>query len=171
VAKSKKRPTKQARRKKKSNKQARPTNILNRSIRRDYELVDKYTAGLQLLGHEVKSLRMGNGDLRGSYVNLSKGELWLLNSYIAPYKNAAVGEDFDANRTRKLLVSKSELQKLFAAKQNDLTIVPTKLMVSGHYIKLQIATARGLKKYDNRQKIKAKIDVRESKNKKGRVKA
>jgi len=141
---------------------SRPT-ISNRQVRRDFTLIDKYVAGIELLGHEVKSLRMGSGDLRGSYVSFSKGELWLINSYISPYASANLNDSYDPNRSRKLLLTKNELQKLSAAKQNKLTIVPTKLLVGARFIKLEVATARGLKKHDKREKIKAKIDTREAK--------
>ena len=126
------------------------------------ELIDKFVAGLVLYGHETKSLRLGHGDLRGSYVNFIKGELWLINSYIAPYPNANLSDAYDPNRSRKLLLTSNEINKLMSAKQSKLSIVPTRLISNGRYIKLEIATARGLKKYDQREKIKEKIDRREA---------
>lgn len=137
--------------------------ITNRQVRRDYKLIDSYVAGIALYGHEVKSLRLGNGDLRGSYVNFSKGELFLLNAYIAPYPHAKLDESYDPNRSRKLLLSKNELKKLAAAKQNKLAIVPTKLFIHGQYIKCEIATAKGLKKHDKRETLKRKQHDREAK--------
>lgn len=130
-----------------------PTSITNPRAKFDYELIDKFVAGIALFGHEAKSLRFGDGNLRGAYVNLVKGELWLIGAYIAPYKHSGQIDDYDPNRTRKLLLNKNELKKLAAAKNQKLTIVPTKLLIGRRYIKLELATARGRKKHDKREYI------------------
>ena len=138
--------------------------IQNRRARFDYELLDKYTAGIQLLGHEVKSVRLGNADLRGAYVNVRENEAWLIGAYIAPYKNASLDESYDPLRTRKLLLNKSELKKLVAAKQQKLTIVATKILNKNRFIKLELHTARGKKLHDKRETIKKRQFEREKRN-------
>lgn len=139
-----------------------PTGIVNRRARYDYELKKTYLAGIALSGAEAKSLRSGHGHLRGAFVNIKDGELWLNNATITPTKtnHNSLTED-QQTRTRKLLVKKHELEELRAAKDQYLTIVPTKLITASHYIKIEIATARGLKKYDKRANIKKRDTERE----------
>ncbi len=136
-------------------KSPQPAQIVNKQARRDYELQKTYQAGIMLIGPEVKSLRTGHGHLRGAFVNIKDGELWLYNATInATNANRSALSESDQTRARKLLVSKKELGELAAAKEQGLTIIPLKLHTSKHYIKVDIATAKGLKKYDKREKIK-----------------
>jgi SsrA-binding protein len=139
-------------------KKAAPAKIItNARARFDYELKDTFMAGLVLSGAETKSLRMGRGHLKGAFVNIKDGELWLNNATITPNNtNAAHLTEDTQTRARKLLVKKRELSQLQAAKEQGLTIVPTKLLTKGRYIKIEIATAKGKKKYDKRQAIKAR---------------
>lgn len=132
-----------------------PTQIINKQARRDYELHKTYQAGLVLSGAEVKSLRSGHGHLRGAFVNIKDGELWLYNATVnATNANRSSLPETAQTRARKLLVSKKELAELASAKEQGLTIIPLKLNTASHYIKVDIATAKGLKKYDKREKIK-----------------
>lgn len=136
--------------------------ILNKRARFDYELQDNYKAGLVLSGAEVKSLRMNHGHLRGAYVTIKDGEAWLLNATITPVKtNAQHLSESDQTRTRKLLLKRRELDALIAAKQQGLTIVPTRMLTSARYIKIEIAVGKGKKKYDKRQTLKAKDEARD----------
>lgn len=135
----------------------KPATIVNRQARRDYELQKTYQAGIMLSGAEVKSLRTGHGHLRGAFVNIKDGELWLYNATVnATNQNRNVLTESDQTRARKLLVSKKQLGELANAKEQGLTIIPLKLHTSSRYIKLDIATAKGLKKYDKRDKIKTR---------------
>ena len=144
-------------------KKAKTTSsIVNKRARHDYEIKDTYDAGIVLSGAEVKSLRLGHGHLRGAYVNIKDDELWLFNSTITPTKTNQ--NAFDENRQtapRKLLVNKKELHELADAKEQGLTIIPLKILTAKKFIKVQIATARGLKKYDKRQKIKQRDTQRD----------
>lgn len=143
-------------------KGGKPALIVNRRARHDYQLKQTYQAGIMLKGPEVRSLRSGHGHLRGAYVNLKDGELWLFNATITPtHTNRNALSEADQTRARKLLVKKKELDQLQAAKEQGLTIVPTKIMTAKRYIKIEIATARGLKKYDKRQKMKEKDSQRD----------
>lgn len=139
----------------KAKKAAQAKTISNARARFDYELKDTFMAGLVLSGAETKSLRMGRGHLKGAFVNIKDGELWLNNATITPLiTNANHLLPESQTRARKLLVKKRELAQLQAAKDQGLTIVPTKILTRGRYIKIEIATAKGKKKYDKREVIK-----------------
>lgn len=135
--------------------------IVNRRARFDYELGDSLTVGVMLNGRETKALRTNHGHLRGAYVTVKDGELWLINATIASGKTFVI-EDTEQTRSRKLLAHKKEIEKLIAAKQQGLTIVPTEFITKGRHIKLKIALGRGKKQYDKRQTIKKRDQERET---------
>lgn len=139
-----------------------PGLILNKQARRDYELTKTYLAGIVLSGAEVKSLRTGHGHLRGAFANIKDGELWLFNATInATNSNKNALSESDQTRARKLLVKSKELAELQSAKDQGLTIIPVKLLTKSHYIKVEIAIGKGLKKYDKREKIKKRDTSRD----------
>lgn len=118
--------------------------VVNRRARFDYQLGEELTCGLVLTGPEVRLIRDHHAQLRGSFVTIKDGELWL--------NNATLGAE--TARNLKLLVTKRQLRDLTRAKQDGLQLVPTKLLADGRHIKLVIATGRGKKKYDKRETIK-----------------
>jgi len=118
--------------------------VVNRRARFDYQLGDELTCGISLTGPEVRLIRDHHAQLRGSFVTLKNGELWL--------NNATLGAE--TARNLKLLVTKRQLRDLAQAKQDGFQLVPTKLLAGGRHIKLVIATGRGKKKYDKRETIK-----------------
>jgi SsrA-binding protein len=118
--------------------------VVNRRARFDYQLGDELTCGISLTGPEVRLIRDHHAQLRGSFVTIKNGELWL--------NNATLGAE--TARNLKLLVTKRQLRDLTRAKQDGFQLVPTKLLAGGRYIKLIIATGRGKKKYDKRETIK-----------------
>ena len=134
----------------------------NRRARHDYEILDKFEAGLQLLGHEVKSIRDGHAKIVGSYLSFYKDELWLRGAHIALYKKAGGVKDYDPERERKVLLNKNELESL-AEKlgQKGLTLVPLSLYPRGRHIKLSFGLCRGRKDYDKREKLKQRDIDRE----------
>lgn len=134
--------------------------ISNRRARHDYELGDSLIVGLQLLGGETKALRLGHGQLRGSYVTVKDGELWLVNATISPSSGVPITEA-DQTRSRKLLAKRREIDKLIALKQQGQNIVPLEILTGGRYIKLRIATGRGKKQYDKRQTLKKRDESRQ----------
>lgn len=134
--------------------------IMNRRARFDYELGDNITAGIALSGAETKSLRMGHGNLRGAYVVMKDGELWLLNATISGTAGIPISET-DQVRSRKLLVTKRELNALTAAKDQGQSIIPTAILTKGRYIKVQIAIGKGRKRYDKRETLKRKDQQRD----------
>lgn len=142
-------------------KKARPVKtIANRRARFDYQLGDSLVVGLALNGRETKALRLGHGQLTGSYVNIRKGELYLTNATISGTTGIPINTD-EQTRERKLLARRHEIDKLIAAKQQGMTIIPLELLTQGRFIKLKISTAKGKKKYDKRETLKRKDQSRQ----------
>ena len=116
--------------------------------------------GLELSGAEVKSLRLGHGNLRGAYVTVKGDELFLLNGTINGTSGVRIDEA-DQTRTRRLLAKRREIDALIEAKKQGRTIVPLELLTRGRYIKLRIAVGKGKKQYDKRQVMKARDESRQ----------
>jgi SsrA-binding protein len=133
--------------------------IKNRRARHDYELGDSLVVGLELTGAETKSLRMGHGHLRGSYVTVKDDELYLINATITGSSGIQITED-DQTRARKLLAKRREIDALIAAKQQGRTIVPLEILTNGRYIKLRVSVGKGRRRYDKRQTLKRREDNR-----------
>lgn len=135
------------------------SNILIRNKRAtfDYEIQERYIAGIQLFGTEIKSIRDGKAGLTDTYCTFIKDELWVRNMHIATYFFGTYN-NHDVRRDRKLLLNKKELRKLArATRETGLTIVATKLFINAKGLaKLEIALARGKKNYDKRQSLKEK---------------
>src|SRR3954467_4905556 len=126
-----------------------------------YELIDRYEAGIQLQGSEVKSLRAGRVQLKDGYASLHDGELWLHNVHIAPYAPAS-RENHEPERPRKLLAHRREIERLAGrVSERGLTLVPTRMYFSGPRAKVEIAVARGRDRYDKRQAIKERDTKRD----------
>lgn len=134
----------------------------NRRARHDYELTDRFEAGIVLEGWEVKSLRAGKGQLVDSYVLMKDGEAWLLGANITPLNSASTHVIADPQRTRKLLLHDREIAKLFVATQQEgYTCVCTTLYWKGNRVKCEIALAKGKKQHDKRATEKEKDWKRE----------
>lgn len=133
--------------------------ISNRRARYDYTLGDGLVVGIALTGGETKSLRHGHGHLRGAYVTVKDGELWLVNATITGDGAVRVPEE-DRTRARKLLAKRREIEQLLAAKQQGQTIVPLEILTKGRYIKVRIASGRGKKRYDKRATLKKRNEER-----------
>lgn len=129
---------------------------------RDYELLEKYEAGISLLGTEVKSLRAHQADLSGSYARLRNGECWLVGANISPYAQAS-GVNHQPRRDRKLLLHKSELRKIRSKlEQRGFTLVPLRIYFNNRGLaKVELALARGKRQYDKRKKITERDHKRE----------
>lgn len=120
----------------------------------DYELQKKFEAGLMLTGAEVKSVKNGHISLKGSFVTMHDGELYLTNANISPYPFAKTAETYNPTRSRKLLVRKSEISSLIGKLQTKgLTLVPLRVYTKKRLIKLEFALAQGKKKFDKRENI------------------
>lgn len=141
-------------------KQQATKSISNRRARHDYELGDGLLVGVELTGREVKSLRMGHGQLRGAYVTVKDNQLWLLNCTINGTNGIPIPEE-EQSRTRRLLAHRKQIDELFAAKQQGRTIVPLEMLTGGRFIKLRISVGKGKKNWDKRQTLKARDESRE----------
>ena len=139
------------------------SNILIRNKRAgfDYEITDRFVAGIQLFGTEIKSIRDGKAGLSDTYCTFINNELWVRNMHISTYFFGTYN-NHEVKRDRKLLLNKKELNKLVrGTKETGLTIVPTKLFINDKGLaKLEIGLARGKKNYDKRQSLKEKEDKR-----------
>ena len=133
----------------------------NRRARFDYEILEKYEAGIELLGMEVKSVRDGRMSLEGSFVIVRGGEAYLMNANIPPYQPNNAPENYDPLRNRKLLLTKKEMEELAKSEKTNLTTVPLRLYNKGRKIKIEIALAKGKKKRDKRESIKKRETDRE----------
>lgn len=129
----------------------------NRKARHDYTLLKSYEAGLVLMGSEIKSIRAGKVNLRDGFVQERDGELWLMNVHIATYDEASVFGHGDPVRPRKLLLHKKEIAEILTEiREISYTAVPTMLYLSRGLAKVEIAIARGKKKYDKRNDLAKK---------------
>lgn len=138
--------------------------VVSRRARFDYELGEEIVAGLVLTGPEVGAARDGHVQLKGAFVSLRNDELWLNNASFSLRLNVrgqANTKSVDTS-ARKLLASRKQIDRFAAAKQQGLTIVPTKLLTNGRFIKIVIALGRGKKRYDKRETIKRRDQDRET---------
>ena len=136
--------------------------ISNRKARFEYELLEVFTAGIQLLGTEIKSLRAGNANLAEAYCYVKQSEVWITGMYIAEYQYGSY-MNHEPKRLRKLLLNKKEINKISSALQNvGITIVPLKLYITDKgWAKIDIALAKGKKLHDKREDLKQKDDKRQ----------
>lgn len=141
---------------------AKDVNIRNRQASYEYELLDKYVAGIVLTGTEIKSIREGKINLQDGYAYFNNGELYVKGVNISPYAQGT-HYNHEATRERKLLLKKSELKKLEGrTEEKGLTLVPTRLFINDRgFAKMEIALGRGKKMHDKRDSIKERDAKRE----------
>ncbi len=139
--------------------------ILNRRARFDYDLGEEIVAGMVLTGPEVRAARDGHVQLKGSFVTVRNDELWLNNASFSLKLNqkGQVGARTIDTEPRKLLASRKQIDTLLARKKDGLSIVPTKLLTAGRFIKLVIALGKGKKNYDKRETLKRRDQERDAK--------
>jgi len=136
--------------------------VYNRKIHFDYEILDTYEAGIELLGTEVKSVRGGQVLLDGAFVIIRGNEAFLINANIPAYQPKNAPKDFDPLRNRKILLTKKEIMELQKkGKNKSITIVPISLYNKNRKIKIKIAEVKGKKKHDKRETIKKRETDRE----------
>ena len=135
----------------------------NKKVYWNYEILERFEAGISLLGQEVKSIKTGRINIAGSYVALKEDEVYLIGANIPPYQPKNASPDYNPERPRKLLLKKEEIKYLLGKiKQKNLTLVPLKLYTKKrNIIKIEIAIARGKKKHDKREAIKKREAMRE----------
>jgi SsrA-binding protein len=127
---------------------------VNKKAYRNFELIEKFEAGLELLGTEVKSLRFGAADLNGSYARVENQQCWLVGAGIAQYQQAS-NRQHDPTRKRKLLLHKAEIHRIRTRlEQRGFTLVPLRIYFNDRGLaKIELALARGKRQYDKRKKI------------------
>ena len=129
------------------------TAATNRRAFFDYEILERHEAGIVLTGTEIKSVRAGKADLSDGYARVRDGEMWLHNTYIAPYDPASQF-NHDPRRLRKLLLHRDEIRKLESdVAEKGLTLVALRIYIKGHVAKVELGLARGKRRYDKRQAI------------------
>jgi SsrA-binding protein len=146
-------------------KKSSPTkSIVNRRARFDYELGDEIVAGIVLSGPEVRAARDGHIQLRGAFVTVRNDELWLNNASFTLKLNQRGQTNARTVDTtaRKLLASRKQIDTLIAQRHKGMSILPTKLLTNGKYIKVVIALGKGKKRFDKRQVIKQRDQARDT---------
>ena len=124
--------------------------VKNKKAYHDYEVLDKFEAGIELLGYEVKSIREGDINLKGSFVDIHGGEAWTNNIHISKYKFANI-KDYDPVRKRKLLLRKGEIEKIaISLNTKGVTAIPLEIYKKGGLLKVLVGICRGKKKYEKR---------------------
>lgn len=134
----------------------------NRQARFQYEILETYETGIELVGTEVKSIREGRVNLRDGFALVRNHEVFLHNVHISPHKTASLVFNHDPTRTRKLLLKKDEIRKLVGkVEQQGLTLVPLKMYMKRGWVKVDLALVRGKKLYDKREDSKRRDDQRD----------
>jgi SsrA-binding protein len=132
-----------------------------RKARFDYEILETFEAGIELVGLEVKSLKKGQGSLDGAHVVVRGGEAFVVNMLVPPYQEKNTPAGYEPRRNRRLLLSKDEIKKL-AQLEEKLTIVPISVYNKGPLVKVSVAVVRGKKKFDKRASIQKRETDREA---------
>jgi SsrA-binding protein len=136
--------------------------IRNKKARLEYEILESFEAGLELIGLEVKALRQGLGSLEGAHAVVRGGEAYLINMRIPPYQPGNTPKDYDSERSRRLLLTKKEIAELAGSEhQKGLTIIPISVYNKGRKLKVELAIARGKKQHDKRQDLKRRAHERD----------
>lgn len=131
----------------------------NKKAYHDYFIEDKYEAGIELYGTEVKSIRMGKCSIKESFIRIEKGQVYIYGMHISPYEKGNIFNK-DPLRVRRLLMHKTEIRRLESKlAEKGLTLVPLQVYFKGSLVKVEVGLARGKKLYDKRQDI-AKKDAR-----------
>ncbi|HEY9647028.1 MAG TPA: SsrA-binding protein SmpB [Chroococcidiopsis sp.] len=134
----------------------------NRQARFQYEILETFETGIELVGTEVKSIRQGKVNLRDGYALVRNGEVWLHNVHISPHSTASQVFNHDPRRTRKLLLHADEIRKLFGqVEQKGLALVPLNMHLKRGWVKVTLGLGRGKKLHDKREDLKRKDAKRE----------
>ena len=135
---------------------------MNRRAYHDYDILETVEAGLALTGTEIKSVRSGKMNIQHAFAKAEDGEVWLMNSHIAPYEQGNI-HNHEPTRPRKLLLHAKEIGHLAGVtSQKGLTLVPLRVYIKGHYAKVQVGLARGRRLHDKRRAILDRDQEREA---------
>jgi len=142
--------------------------VKNKDAYRNFEILERFTGGIELNGGEVKSLRKSQGNLQGSFLLIQKNkkqhaEIFIKNMYIPPYQEKNTGGGYDTERVRKILINRKEINRIDRSMNNKgTTLIPISIISAGTFIKIEFATARGKKKFDKRQDLKERAQKRDA---------
>ena len=142
----------------------RPDHVLvgNRAARHQYDVLEIFEAGIELVGCEVKSLRAGQANLQDGFVQIRRGEAWLVNMHVSPYPQGN-RENPEPRRTRRLLLHRHELRRLAGrVAERGLTLVPLSVKLRGRRVKVEVGLARGRHTYDKKRVLKERDLKREA---------
>jgi SsrA-binding protein len=145
-----------------------PNITTNKQGLHHYQILEKFEAGIVLSGPEVKSVKTGQINLKGSYISIDgQSQAWLVNAHIAPYKPASsLQSNYQPTKNRRLLLHKKDINYLLGkSRQTGLTILPISVYTKGSLIKLEVGLAKGKKKWDKREAIKKRDTDREIRRK------
>ncbi len=133
----------------------------NKNTLFNYDIIERFEAGLVLSGQEVKSVKTGHISLKGAFITVRNNELFLVNASISPYQHAGPLPGYNPTRPRKLLLHRKEINSLIGKlRASGLTIVPLSVYTKGRYVKVECAVTRGKKAHDKRETIKKRDDER-----------
>jgi len=140
--------------------------VINKRAKFDYDILKTFEAGLVLKGYEVKAIKNGKMSLKGSYVVLKNNEAFLINASISPYQPKNTPDDYDIERSRKLLLHEQEIKHIIGkSKEKGLTLVPIRVYTKKGRIKLELGIGKGKRKSDKREVIKEREAKREIRKK------
>lgn len=141
-----------------------PTITENRKAYFDYNILEKFEAGIELKGFEVKSIKNGRANIGGAYATIKDNELWIINLDVPPYQSQNNTTNYDSKRTRRLLVKKQEIRSLIGkVKEKGLTLLPLRLYNKNNIIKIEIGLGKSKKKEDKREAIRKRETEKEIK--------
>lgn len=136
--------------------------VQNKKAHFNFEILERFEAGIELSGAEVKSLRAGRASLEGAHVTVRGGEAFLVGATIQPYQANNLPKSYDATRNRRLLLTKTEIAELATKEsQKGLTIIPVSVYNKQHKLKIEIAVVRGKKEHDKREGLKKREHERD----------
>lgn len=136
--------------------------VTNKKAHFNYEILEKFEAGIELLGFEVKAIKNNQGSLEGAHVSVRGGEAFLLDFDLPPYQTKNTSADYERTRVRRLLLTKKEIKHMGDEEsKKGIAVVPLSIFEKGRKIKVDIALARGKKKFDKRETIKKRDTDRE----------
>ena len=133
-----------------------PMKLYNKKARFNYQIIDSFEAGIVLTGQEVKSLRLGRGDLSDSFARVQNGEVFLKNAFIPAYQNAAI-KDYDPKRERKLLLHRDQIRALVGSTNH---LIPLSIYEKNNMFKVDLGVGVSKKQFDKRKVIKARDELR-----------
>jgi SsrA-binding protein len=134
----------------------------NRQARFEYEILETFEAGIELVGTEIKSIRDGKVNLRDGFALIRGGEVWLMNVHISPHNTASNFFNHEPRRNRKLLLNRKEIRKLIGqVEQQGLTLVPLKMILKRGWVKVDLALGKGKKLHDKRDTVRRRDDQRD----------